>query len=148
NDKNRLGCRTLFATHYHELTELEERLYGIKNYCVSVKKKGDDIIFLRKIIRGGADKSYGVEVAGLAGIPPQVIERAKMILNELDEADINKAHKKKRQKPVDGQLDLFTSSSLSKAEREVLDELRTLDPSAITPLDALNRLYTLQQKLK
>jgi DNA mismatch repair protein MutS len=148
NDKSRLGARTLFATHYHELTELEERLHGIKNYCVSVKKKGEDIIFLRKITRGGADKSYGVEVAGLAGIPAQVIERAKMILKELDEADINQAHKKKRQKPVEGQLDLFTSSSLSKAEREVLDELKMLDPSLLTPLDALNKLYSLQQKLK
>lgn len=148
NDKSRLGSRTLFATHYHELTELEDKLHGIKNYCVSVKKKGEDIIFLRKITRGGADKSYGVEVAGLAGIPPQVIERAKMILQELEEADINQAHRKKKQKPVDGQLDLFTSSSLSKAERDVLDELRMLDPSMLTPLDALNKLYSLQQKLK
>lgn len=148
NDKGRLGSRTLFATHYHELTELEERLHGIKNYCVSVRKKGEDIIFLRKITRGGADKSYGVEVAGLAGIPVPVIERARMILNELDEADINQVHNKKRQKPVDGQLDLFASSSLSKAEREALDEIRMLDPSLLTPLDALNKLYSLQQKLK
>lgn len=148
NDKNRLGCRTLFATHYHELTELEEKLHGIKNYCVSVRKKGDDIIFLRKITRGGADKSYGVEVAGLAGIPMPVIERAKLILAELDEADINQNSKRRNYKPVDGQLDLFASSSLSKAERDVLDELRMLDPSLLTPLDALNKLYSLQQKLK
>lgn len=148
NDKGRLGCRTLFATHYHELTELEEKLHGIKNYCVSVRKKGNDIIFLRKITRGGADKSYGVEVAGLAGIPANVIERAKMILEELDEADINQNSRKRKQKPVDGQLDLFASSTLSKAERDVLDELRMADASLLTPLDALNKLYSLQQKLK
>lgn len=148
NDRARLGARTLFATHYHELTELEEKLHGIKNYCVSVKKKGDDIIFLRKILRGGADKSYGVEVARLAGIPDPVIERARIILEELDEADINKDSRKKKEKPVEGQLDLFASSSLTKAEHEVLDELRALDPSLLTPLDALNKLYSLQQKLK
>ena len=148
NDRARLGARTLFATHYHELTELEDKLHGIKNYCVSVRKKGDDIIFLRKISRGGADKSYGVEVAKLAGIPDPVIQRARVILEELDEADINKNPKRKKEKPVDGQLDLFASSSLTKAEREVLDEIRALDPSNLTPLDALNKLYNLQQKLR
>lgn len=148
NDRARLGARTLFATHYHELTELEEKLHGIKNYCVSVRKKGEDILFLRKIIRGGADESYGVEVARLAGVPAPVIERARMILHELDEADINQGSRKKKQKPVDGQLDLFASSSLTRAEHDVLDELRGLDPTVLTPLDALNRLYSLQQKLK
>jgi DNA mismatch repair protein MutS len=148
NDRARLGARTLFATHYHELTELEEKLHGIKNYCVSVKKKGEDIIFLRRIIRGGADQSYGVEVARLAGVPAPVIERARMILDELDEADINRGGHKKKPKPVEGQLDLFASSSLTRAEHEVLDELRALDPSVLTPLDALNKLYNLQQKLK
>ncbi len=148
NDRARLGARTLFATHYHELTELEEKLHGIKNYCVSVRKKGEDILFLRKIIRGGADQSYGVEVAKLAGIPKPVVERARSLLQELDEADINQDSKKRRQKPMEGQLDLFASSSLTKAEREVLDELRMLDPSLLTPLDALNKLYSLQQKLK
>lgn len=148
NDRARLGARTLFATHYHELTELEEKLHGIKNYCVSVRKRGEDIIFLRKISRGGADKSYGVEVARLAGIPEPVIQRARIILEELDEADINKNPRRRRDKPVEGQLDLFASSSLTKAEHEVLDELRALDPSLLTPLDALNKLYSLQQKLK
>ena len=126
NDRARLGARTLFATHYHELTELEDRIHGVKNYCVSVRKRGEDITFLRKIQRGGADRSYGVEVAKLAGIPEQVIERARYILEELDKADINKS-RKRREKPVDGQLDLFASSALSKNEREVLDELRMLD---------------------
>lgn len=148
NDRARLGARTLFATHYHELTELEEKLHGIKNYCVSVRKRGEDIIFLRKISRGGADRSYGVEVARLAGIPEPVIQRARIILEELDEADINKNPRRRQAKPVEGQLDLFASSSLTKAEHEVLDELRALDPSLLTPLDALNKLYSLQQKLK
>jgi DNA mismatch repair protein MutS len=148
NDKARLGARTLFATHYHELTELEERLHGIKNYCVSVRKKGEDIIFLRKINRGGADKSYGVEVARLAGVPEPVIERASNHLQELDEADINQNGRKRNLKPVEGQLDLFASNSLTKAEHEVLDEIRGLDASLLTPLDALNKLYYLQKKLK
>jgi DNA mismatch repair protein MutS len=113
-----------------------------------VRKKGEDITFLRKIIRGGADKSYGVEVAKLAGIPMQVIERARLILAELDEADINQSSGKRKEKPVEGQLDLFSAGVLSKTEREVLDELRMLDPSLLTPLDALNKLYSLQQKLK
>lgn len=150
NDKGRLGCRTLFATHYHELTELEDKLSGIKNCCIEVKKKGDEIIFLRKIISGGADQSYGIEVAGLAGVPDLVIERAKHILNELDAADITKSGRgrKKNIKPVDGQLDLLSAGALSKNEREVIDEIRALDATTLTPLDALNRLYSLQQKLK
>ena len=148
NDRSRLGARTLFATHYHELTELEEKLHGIKNYCVSVKKRGDDIIFLRKITRGGADQSFGVEVARLAGVPEPVIVRARKLLEELDEADINQNNRRKKLKPVEGQLDLFAASSLTKAEHDVLDEIRTLDPSLLTPLDALNKLYNLQKKLR
>lgn len=147
NDKARLGARTLFATHYHELTELEEKLNGVRNYCVTARKKGEDIIFLRKIVRGGADRSYGVEVAKLAGIPDLVIDRARMILEELDKADINKNSRKHKSKPVDGQLDLFSSMALTKIEHEVLDEIRKLDPTLLTPLDALNKLYNLKQKL-
>jgi DNA mismatch repair protein MutS len=149
NDKGRLGCRTLFATHYHELTELEDKLHGIKNCCIDVKKKGDDIIFLRKIKPGGADRSYGIEVAKLAGIPQLVIDKASKILEELDEADINKRRgKKKGIKPYDGQLDLLTAGSLSKGEREVIEELRSVDATTMTPLDALNKLFALQQKIK
>jgi len=150
NDKSRLGCRTLFATHYHELTELEDKLSGIKNCCIEVKKKGDEIIFLRRIIPGGADQSYGIEVAGLAGVPALVIERAKHILNELDAADITKSGRtrKKNLKPVDGQLDLLTAGMLTKNEREVIDEIRALDPNTMTPWDAMNKLYYLHQKLK
>ncbi len=150
NDKGRLGCRTLFATHYHELTELEDKLNGIRNCCIDVKKKGEDIIFLRKIKPGGADQSYGIEVARLAGVPQLAIDRSREILEELDAADINQygKTKKKQRKPMDGQLDLLTAGALSKSEREVLDELRSVDATSMTPLDALNRLFSLQQKLK
>lgn len=150
SDKEKIGCRTLFATHYHELTELEGKLTGIKNYCIAVKEKGEDIIFLRKIIRGGADDSYGIQVARLAGVPQPVIDRAKEILNELENADISKKEIKirKGKTPIDGQLDMFSFSNCGKAKIEVADELRNMDISALTPLDALNIIYKLQQKLK
>jgi len=150
NDKGRLGCRTLFATHYHELTELEEKQPGIKNCCIDVKKRGEDIIFLRKIKPGGADRSYGIEVAKLAGVPQLVIDRAKNIVEELDAADINKSgrNRKKNTKPLDGQLDLLSAGALSKGERDVIDEIRTLDATSLTPLDALNKLFSMQQRLK
>ncbi len=149
SDSNKLGCRTLFATHYHELTELEDKLNGVKNYCISVKKKGEDIIFLRKIIRGGADESFGIQVAKLAGVPQIVINRAKEILIDLEEADINKNKKARKKiiKPIDGQMDLMTFNSISKSNDDVLEEIRILDATALTPLDALNLLYSLQQKL-
>jgi DNA mismatch repair protein MutS len=149
-DKEKVGSRTLFATHYHELTELEGKLTGIKNYCISVKEKGEDIIFLRKIIRGGADESYGIEVAKLAGIPLPVIDRAKEILKELEDADINKkeARLKRGKAPIEGQLDLFAFMNAAKGKDEVMEELKTLDISKLTPLDALNMLFKLQQKAK
>ena len=149
NDKVRLGARTLFATHYHELTELEKRLHGVRNYCVTVRRKGEDIVFLHKIARGGADESYGIEVARLAGIPDPVIRRARVLLDELDEADVIRHKDQKRiRRQVEGQLDLTASASLTKAEQEVLAELRAFDPAAVTPLDALNQLYRLHQKLR
>ncbi|MCX7749702.1 MAG: DNA mismatch repair protein MutS [Clostridia bacterium] len=149
-DRERLGARTLFATHYHELTELEGKLTGIKNYCISVKEKGDDIIFLRKIIRGGADDSYGIQVAKLAGVPQIVIDRAKEILEELEAADISKFEKKvrKMKMPLEGQMDLFSFGNGSKVKDEIVDELKNMDVTALTPLDALNVLYRLQQKVK
>lgn len=149
NDRVRLGARTLFATHYHELTELENRLHGVKNYRVSVRRKGEDVIFLHKIVQGGADESYGIEVARLAGVPDSVIQRARVILEELDEADIlKKGGKRKRYLQTEGQLDLAASAVLSKAEQEVLSIIRAFDPSSTTPLEALNHLYRLSQKLK
>jgi DNA mismatch repair protein MutS len=150
SDNNKLGARTLFATHYHELTELEGKLTGVKNYCISVKEKGEDIIFLRKIIRGGADDSYGIQVARLAGVPQPVIERAREILNILEDADISKKEIKirKNKRPIEGQIDLFSLGSSSKGADEVVEELKNLDISTLTPLDALNFIYRLQQKVK
>lgn len=150
SNKNRIGARTLFATHYHELTELEGKMPGIKNYCISVKEKGEDIIFLRKIIRGGADGSYGIQVARLAGIPQLVIDRAKEILGELEDSDLSKreAKLKKGRKSIEGQLDMFSLVSAQGICTEILDELNNLDVSTLTPLEALNVLYKLQQKVK
>ncbi|WP_024834366.1 DNA mismatch repair protein MutS [Ruminiclostridium josui] len=146
--KEQLGCRTLFATHYHELTELEGKLPGIKNYCITVKEKGDDVIFLRKIIRGGADGSYGIQVAKLAGVPQTVIDRAKEILANLDDADINRNGKVRRlKKQVDGQLDLFAQAAKASADAEILEEIRKIDISRLTPIDAMNILYELQRKM-
>ncbi len=148
-DTEKVGSRTLFATHYHELTELEGHLTGIKNYCVAVKEKGDDIIFLRKIIRGGADGSYGIQVAKLAGVPKIVTERAKELLKELEAADISKHRAKRRKLPLDGQVELFVVDAKDdKLGKEVLEELKTIDVSTITPLDAMNTLYNLQQKAR
>ena len=153
-----LGAKTLFATHYHELTELEGKLPGVNNYCIAVKENGDDIVFLRKIIQGGADKSYGIQVAKLAGVPDMVIERAKELAEKLTNADITvhvqggdaegqKARKAKTQKydQVDmDQMSLFDTVS----DSDVLKELQELEVSTMTPLDALNTLYRLQNKLK
>jgi DNA mismatch repair protein MutS len=154
SDPEKVGSRTLFATHYHELTELEGKLSGIKNYCIAVKEKGEDIIFLRKIIRGGADGSYGIQVARLAGVPQPVIDRAKELLKELEDADISKRENRSRRKKVtmDGQMELFyfggTEEKSDKAGKEVLEELKSMDVSTITPLDAMNLLYRLQQKAR
>ncbi len=149
SNKEKVGSRTLFATHYHELTELEDKMPGIKNYCVAVKEKGDDIIFLRKIIRGGADGSYGIQVAKLAGVPEVVTDRAKELLKELEAADINRYKTRRRNIPFDGQVDLFrVSNNEDKSGKEVLEELKAIDISTITPLDAMNVLYTLQKKAR
>jgi len=155
-----LGAKTLFATHYHELTELEGKIESVSNYCIAVKENGDDIVFLRKIIKGGADKSYGIQVARLAGIPDMVIDRAKEICASLVDSDITykvqeiasvKEGKKTKGKapkhydPVDlNQMSLFDSIS----DEDVLNELKELDVSNMTPLDALNTLYKLQNDLK
>lgn len=150
SDKDKMGCRTLFATHYHELTELEGKITGIKNYCISVKEKGEDIIFLRKIIRGGADESYGIQVARLAGVPQPVIDRAREILEELESADISKKEirVRKSKMPVQGQLDLFSIGNVSRLKDEVIEELKSIDVTTLTPIDGLNLIYKLQQKVK
>ena len=153
-----IGAKTLFATHYHELTELEGRIDGVNNYCVAVKEKGDEIVFLRKIVPGGADRSYGIQVAKLAGVPDGVIERAKEISEELSDHDITliaanilpDAKRGARKPPssldeVDmGQMSLFDTIK----DDDIIRELRDMDISNLTPLEALNRLNEMQNKVK
>lgn len=172
-----LGAKTLFATHYHELTELEGKIPGVNNYCIAVREQGDDIVFLRKIIPGGADKSYGIQVARLAGVPKSVTDRARELAEELSNADIASADrlvsaaseqiapdeensysadgistgekpKKSRSKKPD-QVDLNQMSFLeTTTDADVLKELQELDVPNMTPMDALNTLYRMQGKLK
>ena len=152
-----LGAKTLFATHYHELTELEGKMDNVNNYCIAVKEKGDDIVFLRKIIKGGADKSYGIQVAKLAGVPDMVIDRAKEIVNQLSDNDIAEKVqnieiniKNEKVKPVKyDEVDLEQISLFDTVKDEdVIKELEEVDVSNLTPIDALNTLYRLQNKLK
>ncbi len=150
-----LGAKTLFATHYHELTELEGKLDSVNNYCIAVKEKGDDIVFLRKIIKGGADKSYGIQVAKLAGLPETVIDRAKEIVEQLLANDIietvknisvdSAKTKKKQLDEVDlSQISLFDAVK----DDDIINELKSIDVGNMTPVDALNKLYELQNKVK
>nr|WP_317282238.1 DNA mismatch repair protein MutS [uncultured Sellimonas sp.] len=152
-----LGAKTLFATHYHELTELEGKIDSVNNYCIAVKEKGDDIVFLRKIVRGGADRSYGIQVAKLAGVPDTVISRAKEISEQLSDADITT---KVREMSVQGQetkgkqtkkMDVVDMAQMSLfdtvTDHDVIEELKTMDISHMTPMDAMNALYQLQNKL-
>ena len=152
-----LGAKTLFATHYHELTELEGKIPGVNNYCIAVKEKGDDIVFLRKIVKGGADKSYGIQVAKLAGVPESVISRAKELVEQLSDADITAAIEelagsgiKKKAKPVHyDQVDLEQMSLFDTVQDDdILRELKEIDVGNLTPVDALNTIYRLQNKLK
>jgi len=141
---SKIHSRTLFATHYHELTELENKIEGVKNYCISVKEKGEDVIFLRKILRGGADGSYGIHVAKLAGVPYAVVNRAKEVMKELEDNDISKKQTKETKKsaPVFGQVDMFNLKGA-----KIADELERLDLNGVTPIDALNILYKLKDEL-
>ena len=153
-----LGAKTLFATHYHELTELEGTISGVNNYCIAVKEQGDDIVFLRKIVKGGADKSYGIQVAKLAGVPEQVIARAKELVEELASADITAQAKEIAQmsaspqhkavaKPDEVDLNQMSIFDTVKDD-DIIKELGDLELSSMTPIDALNTLYRLQTKLK
>lgn len=171
-----LGAKTLFATHYHELTELEGKLDSVDNYCIAVKEQGDDIVFLRKIVKGGADKSYGIQVAKLAGVPKNVLDRAKEIVEQLSDNDIASKAKeidveyeipdydygieqqtkrrvrKKTATQIEseslGQLSLFDSSNENIKMDDIIVELHDLDLSSTTPIEALNVLYKMQTKLK
>ena len=149
-DKRRLGAKTMFATHYHELTELEDMLEGVKNYNIAVKKRGDDITFLRRIVRGGADDSYGIEVAKLAGVPDWVTGRAKQILKELDSGKtmgiaakgvrVKKPKQQPEQSEQEEQLSLEPSAS-----SQVLQKLKEIDVNTLTPIEALNALFELNR---
>ena len=159
SDSRLLGAKTLFATHYHELTELEGKIDNVNNYCIAVKEKGDDIVFLRKIVKGGADKSYGIQVAKLAGVPELVIGRAKEIVEELSDEDITArvseiASKERvvKKKPNGTKYDDVHIAQMSLFDTvkddDVLEELKNLDVGNMTPIDALNTIYRLQNKLK
>ena len=157
SNKKILGAKTLFATHYHELTELEGKIDNVNNYCIAVKEKGDDIVFLRKIVAGGADKSYGIQVAKLAGVPDMVIDRAKEIVGELSANDITEKiqnidvsgrseskHEAVSLEEVEiGQMSFFDTVK----DEDIIEEIKNLNVSNMTPLDALNTLYKLQNKL-
>ena len=159
SNKKLLGAKTLFATHYHELTELEDKMHNVNNYCIAVKEQGDDIVFLRKIVKGGADRSYGIQVAKLAGVPDMVIDRAKEIAEQLSDNDITQKVQSiavdlkedaKARKPIKydevelGQMSLFDVVK----DEDVIKELESIEITTLTPLDALNTLYRLQNKLK
>ena len=159
SNRKLLGAKTLFATHYHELTELEGKMNNVNNYCIAVKECGDDIVFLRKIVKGGADKSYGIQVAKLAGVPDMVIDRAKEIVEQLSDNDItekvqsiaidNKGEGKVKKQPKYDEVDLAQMSLFDTVtDEDVLKELMEIEVTTLTPLDALNTLYRLQNKLK
>ncbi len=144
-DKEKCGAKTLFATHYHELTELENKLDGIKNYSIAVKEKGEDIIFLRKIVRGGTDESYGIHVARLAGVPKIVTQKADEILRSLERKNIltGKKQEKQDKKQVDGQFDLYNYKLA-----EIAHEVDKINLNELTPIDALNILVRIKEKMK
>ena len=144
-DRSHLGARTLFATHYHELTELASRRDGVRNYSVSVRERNEEVLFLRKIVEGGTDRSYGIQVARLAGLPPSVIGRAREVLAQLESSSAQPA-----------QSDLFTTpqaSALSPPDpslpppHPIIEEVRQMDLFSMTPLEALNKLADLQRRL-
>ena len=141
-DKEKCGAKTLFATHYHELTELEEKLDGIKNYSIAVKEKGEDIIFLRKIVRGGTDESYGIHVARLAGVPKAVTQKANEILKSLERKNILTNKKIENKKQVEGQFDMFNYKIA-----EIAHEIDKINLNELTPIDALNTLVKIKEKM-
>lgn len=157
SDKEKIGAKTLFATHYHELTELQGKLSGVENFRIAVRENGDDIVFLRKIVPGGADKSYGIQVARLAGLPDAVIKRSKEILEKLVNNDLTENAKNLANESAQtdeyenyGQLSFnFTvPQDTDPSEREAIKELKEIDVSNMTPLEALNKLYELQKKVR
>ena len=144
-DKEKCGAKTLFATHYHELTALEEKIEGVKNYSIAVKEKGEDIIFLRKIIRGGTDESYGIHVARLAGVPKDVTARANKILQSIERKNVltGKKEEKKDKKQVEGQFDMYNYKLA-----EIAHEIDKINLNELTPIDALNTLVKIKEKMQ
>jgi DNA mismatch repair protein MutS len=141
SDKRKLGAKTLFATHYHELTQMEKELGGVKNYNIAVKRKGEDIIFLRRIVPGGADDSYGVAVAKLAGVPDSIIKRANEILKDTEQNGVTIV---KREVVSDAQM----SFDMSTADNEIVEELKKIDVNTLTPIEAMSTLFELVKKAK
>jgi DNA mismatch repair protein MutS len=141
-DKKKIGAKTMFATHYHELIEMEYEIKGIKNYNVSVKKRGDDITFLRKIVAGGTDDSYGIDVANLAGVPNDVIRRAKNILKDIE----NKNETTPLRPPVkaDEENQIYIGDVKN---AEIIEKLKSIDPNIITPIEAMTLLYQLKREI-
>lgn len=155
-DPNIIGAKTLFATHYHELTELEGKLENVNNYCIAVSESGEDIVFLRKIIKGGADRSYGIQVAKLAGLPKMVLARAKEISNTLNDNDIANTlsditvttRRKKNTKVKEDMVQLSLFDNGSGKNDALIEELKEMNLTNITPMDALNKLYDIQKRIK
>ena len=145
SDKEKCGAKTLFATHYHELIGLEKKIQGVKNYSIAVKERGEDIIFLRKIVSGGTDESYGVHVAKLAGVPQVVTKRSNEILKTLERKSIlgNQKQEKENKKVATGQLDMYNYKLA-----EIAHELDKVDLNNLTPIDALNTLVKIKEKMK
>ena len=156
SDKAKIGAKTLFATHYHELTSLEGKLPGVHNYCVAVKEEGKDVTFLRKIVPGEADRSYGIEVAKLAGVPSPVLRRARKISEKLEREEFeNKSRSgKKADDDIEGQIsfsDIFaepeeTADEQADEKNAFISEIKDIDVNMMTPLEAMNTLSELRKK--
>ncbi|MBR3942146.1 MAG: DNA mismatch repair protein MutS, partial [Clostridia bacterium] len=145
-DTKKMGARTLFATHYHELTELEDKIEGVKNYSVVAKKRDDTVVFLRKIVRGGADESYGIEVASLAGVPDTVIKRAKTILKALEEKGTVQVKGKEKAAPA-SELQGMMFADFSQAPKdELIEEIKKIDINILSPIEAMNKLFEIKKK--
>jgi len=143
--QGKIGCKTLFATHYHELIELEDRLDGVKNYNIAAKKKGDELIFLRRIVRGGADDSYGIEVAKLAGVPNCVIGRSREILKELESSTQVVYRNLPEQMTLDNEI---ASNVIDPKVEKIINELKKIDPTTLTPIESMNVLFKIVTELK
>ena len=142
---NKIKAKTLFATHYHELTELENKLQGVKNFNIAIKKRGDDLTFLRRIIRGAADGSYGVEVAKLAGVPIPVVKRAKTILEELESGNLQASNEIVK-KYYDDTDDTAQISFTDESKNQFIEMIKAVDVNTLTPIEALQKLYEISSK--